>query len=401
MFLRGLGIKAGLKKVVATTIKSFVPAGKMYNAPGKLTTSAEWLSKKGTSAGKIVQVYKEEVRQEPDPWIFNYAVTGRFKKYSERLIPAAYVVELNNGMVYGRESNFIITPDHTLLADLSREFGQYGGKPMHRSSIINQQLQLPEYSFLKGRVAVLSTCGSNNFHHWNYDIIPRVHLLKQAGIFSTIDYFIISWSGAPFQKESLKLLGIPEERIINPVKSGSNFYKAEVLIVPSLPSPLGTVSPWVTSFLRNLYNPENKKKETYSRVYLSRKHVTTRKIINNEAFINLLNEYGIKEIFPEDYTVSELARLLAGVNFIISVHGSGLSNLSFISDKTTVVDILAPYHQDGYYWMICNIRNSKYIGFFGEGSHPDDKLDLVKKKIDVDIYLDLNKMQNLFFNELR
>jgi capsular polysaccharide biosynthesis protein len=401
MFLRGLGIKAGLKKAVTTTIKSLVPAGKIYNAPRTLATSAEWLAKKDISAGKIIQVYKEELRKEPDPYIFNYVVSGRFKKYSERKIPAAFVVELRNGMVYGRETNFIIAPDYTLLADLSREFGKYGGKPMHKSSIIKQELQLPECTFLKGRVAVLSTCGSNNFHHWNYDIIPRVHLLKQAGIFSTIDYFIISWSGTPFQKESLRLLGIPEERIINPLITGCFHYEAEWLIVPSLPSPLGTVSPWVVTFLRDLYNSEHKKKDAFSKIYLSRKKVTSRKIINNDAFNKLLNAYGIKEVFPEDYTVSELAELLAGAKFVISIHGSGLSNICFISEKTIIIDILAPYHQDGYYWMLSNIRNSKYIGFFGEGAHPKDDLDLVKNKIDDDFYLDLDKVTNLFSNELR
>lgn len=401
MFLRGLGIKAGVKKAITTIIKSVVPIGKVYNAPRRITTSAEWLSIKGISAGRIIPVYEEEYSQESDPYIFNHTVSGRFKKYSERKVPAAYVVELCNGMVYGRETNFIIAPDHTLMADLSREFGMYGGKPMHKSSIIKHTLRLPEYTSVEGRVAVISTCGSNNFHHWNYDIIPRVHLLKKAGIFSTIDYFIISCSGTPFQKESLRLLGIPEERIINPLKTGSFFYKAELLVIPSLPSPLGTVSPWVVSFLRNLYNPEIKKKETFSKIYLSRKKVTTRKIINNDEFNHLLNEYGVKEIFPEDYTVAELAELLVGAKFVISVHGSGLSNLCFVSEKTTIVDILAPYHQDGYYWMMANIRNSKYIGFFGEGAHPKDDLDLVKNKIDDDIYLDLNKMKNLLSNELR
>jgi capsular polysaccharide biosynthesis protein len=401
MFLKGLGLKASAEKAITTLIKYVVPVGKIYNAPRSLATAATWLSKKGNSSGRIVPVYNEEHRQEPDPHIFNHVVSGRFKKYSKRKVPAAYVVELVNGMVYGRDTNFIIASDHTLLTDLSREFGRYGGRPMHKSSIIKQKLRLPQYTFVKGRVAVLSTCGSANFHHWNYDIIPRVHLLKQSGLFSTIDHFIISWSGTPFQKESLKLLGIPEERIINPQSTSSFFYKAELLIVPSLPSPLGTVSPWVMSFLRDLYNPGNKKKEDLPKIYLSRKKVTTRKIVNNDEFNNLLNEYGIKEIFPEDYTVAELAQLLAGAKFIISIHGSGLSNLCFISEKTTVVDILAPYHQDGYYWMMSNIRNSKYIGFFGEGEHPNDDLDLVKSKIDNDIYLDLNKMKNLFSNELR
>jgi capsular polysaccharide biosynthesis protein len=399
MLLKGMGIKAGITRAFTKAVKTVFPAGSIYNAPATIITSAEWIMRKGRASDKMTEVYAEEWREECAPEICNYKVSERFKRDYRRKVPAAYVAEINGGMTFGKEANFIITPDHLLLADLSREFGQYGGKPMHDSSLITQKLKLPPSVSIKGRIAVLSTCGSNNFHHWNYDIIPRVHLLKQAGVFNTIDHFIISWSGIPFQKESLKILGIPEDRIINPVEMASGLLKADVLIVPSLPSPLGTVSPWVVDFLRRTYNPESKVQRTFPRIYLSRKKVTTRKILNNDAFSQLLKQHSIKEIFPEDYTVSELATILAGAEFIISVHGSGLSNLCFISDKTTVIDILAPYHQDGYYWMISNIRNSKYIGFFGEGEHPPDDLDLVRKKIDNDIYLNIDTMSKLLSRE--
>jgi capsular polysaccharide biosynthesis protein len=266
---------------------------------------------------------------------------------------------------------------------------------------VKGKLRLPIATAIKGKVAVLSTCGWGNFHHWNYDIIPRIKLLKEAGVFDCIDYFLINHSSQSFQSEAIRLMGIAPEKIINQNGNGPSLIQATILYVPSLPSALGTVSPWVVDFLRTLYNPKQERHSEYKHLYLSRKKVSTRKIVNNDPFMELLKTFSIVEVFPEDYSVSELARLLAGASFIISVHGSGLSNLSFISDNTTVVDILAPYHQDGYYWMISNIRNSKYIGFFGEGKHPADNIDLVAEKVDDDIVLDLVKMKELLTSKLR
>jgi hypothetical protein len=66
-----------------------------------------------------------------------------------------------------------------------------------------------------------------------------------------------------------------------------------------------------------------------------------------------------------------------------------------------VVDILMPYHQDAYYWQMTNIRGGRYIGFFGNGPHPPDDLDLVAHKIDEDIELDRVALEELLYKELK
>jgi hypothetical protein len=65
-----------------------------------------------------------------------------------------------------------------------------------------------------------------------------------------------------------------------------------------------------------------------------------------------------------------------------------------------VVDILAPWHQDSYYWMISNIRNARYIGFFSDGIHPADDLDLVQYKVDDDMNVNLTDLERLLSREL-
>jgi capsular polysaccharide biosynthesis protein len=133
--------------------------------------------------------------------------------------------------------------------------------------------------------------------------------------------------------------------------------------------------------------------KTFDRIYISRKNVVSRKIVNEEEVMQLFNKYAFQEIFPEDYNMQQMAYIMANASAVASVHGSGLSNLPFIKNGTKVLDILAPLHQDTYYWMICNQRKASYIGFFAEGNHPPDDLDLVKNSVDNDLLLDLKKLE--------
>jgi capsular polysaccharide biosynthesis protein len=398
---QGFGIKSGLQKWAVGILKKNFPPGMLYNAPRKAMPTAEWIGLPGND--QIANVYKirdAEFRQENPPRIFNHIVSNRFKKYFKREIPPAFVLEMRDGFVFGASSNFVISPDGILLSDLSREFGSYGGKRMVDSSILTKQLWVPKASRIKKRVAIITTCGYDNFHHWNYDCLPRIFLLRESSLIESIDYFVIAHTDLPFQRESLRLLGIPESKIINPAKGKAFSLKASILIVPSLPENLGTISPWVVSFLDKLYNPEHHVSRQFPRVYLSRKNASTRKIVNNKEFTEMLKLRGFVEVFPEEHSVMKMATIIAGSKYIISIHGSSLSNLCFISPGTMVIDILAPYHQDAYYWMITNIRESRYVGFFGDGMHPPDEYDLVRNKIDHDILIDIAKMKSLLDSEI-
>jgi capsular polysaccharide biosynthesis protein len=398
MFFKGKGYRNMLNRKFVRLVKTIFPFGYIYNSPRHFKDFQKWIPK-NQSQGGLIMLKNGEKRKELPPEIVNYSITKRFSKYFYRLIPPAYLLKLNKGIVLGNQTNLIISADGTLSADLSREFGAYGGKPAHEFSIFSDKLNMPELNLLVGKTAVVSTQGCRNFHHWLYDSLPRIYLVMEAGLFDEMDYFLISSNNQNFQKESLRLLKIPEGKIINPLEGKCNF-SAEELYVPSLPSPLGSVSPWVITFLRNLFNPNNEKIAGYERIFISRKNVKTRHIVNHDEFLICMSTFSIKVVYPEDFSVSSFARIIAGSKFIISIHGSGLSNICFMSPGTTVVDILAPYHQDAYYWQISNLCDSSYIGFFAEGSHPEDDVDLVKLKIDDDLIINISSLTEILNKKL-
>src|SRR5215204_1559829 len=109
MFLRGRGIKGKLKIFFTRLVKSLFPVGSIYNAPRETVTSQELLSVGKSDSAHMTFVLTESERHESPPVIFNYPVSSRFKRYYKRKVPAAYIIELPGGMVYGDETNFVIS----------------------------------------------------------------------------------------------------------------------------------------------------------------------------------------------------------------------------------------------------------------------------------------------------
>lgn len=397
MMLRGRGYKRRIIRAGVRLVKVLDFFSLFHNTPRKLSRISE-LPENG-NALTLFTVYGSEKRSEAPPIIWNHTVTRRFSRLFERNCPEAFVAQIQEGKVAGDSSNWIISRSGKLITELSREFGAYGGKNLDEGVLICDTLRFKKLRRIDASVAVISTCGFNNFHHWNYDSMPRLHLLKQVAALESIDFFVIHHSNLSFQRQSLLAFGIPDNRILK-LEAGECL-QARTLWVPSLPSPLGTVSPWVIRFLRGFYLSTGKTAIAPKRMYISRKNVVSRHIQNNGDFLALLRRYGFQEVFPEDYSVSEMAAMVADAECIVSVHGSGLANLCFIREGTVVIDILAPYHQDGYYWQITNLCKGKYIGFFAEGEHPNDDLDLVRAHIDNDLFLDINGFEQLINKELK
>jgi hypothetical protein len=388
-----LGIKSFSIKFIRNVLQLLHLHYFIRPLPIKTITVNDFLNE--TKNNNLFPIKESEQITETPPIIIGHHISNRFKKYYKRNTLPQFVLKIENGCVMGKDCNFILTEEGALVEEVSREFGQEGGKVPSQFSVLNKLSK--KYKKIKkhGKVAVLSTSGSANFHHWNYDVLPRFESLKKANLLEHIDYFLINYNELPFQKEALQLLGIKEEKIINTKNEPYLLWQFDVLYVPSLTQSLSTISPSVIAFIRNTFlKPEMALQgiTTYSKIFLSRKNVLTRKIINEQEVMEVFQKNNFVEVYPENYNMQQMAFIMSKATVIASVHGSGLSNLPFINEGTKVLDILAPRHQDPYYWMICNQRKATYVGLFAEGEHPLDTEDLVINKIDNDLLINLDKL---------
>ncbi len=384
-------IKKAIKKAIIKAINSFNISSEKWGTPKGFINALDWCEKNGANY-KLVYAKKEVTQAEPIR--LDEKVHKLYRDEYVRTQSESFVASFNHGRVWGR-NGAVITPDDLLLYDVSREFGAYGGVYGKEHSVF-KQIKLTKPKYIDGTVAVLASPGANNFHHWLYDNMPRLHLIQRAGFLNEIDYFILDYTDLPFQRETLRKAGIPESKILNCHNNWEFHIKAKRLVVPSLPSRLGVISDWTVDYLRDLIIPQIDSKQLKKRIYISRKKAPSRKIVNEEDLFSYLGKKGFKEYFAEDYSITETAELFNEAEFIIGVHGSGLSNLVFAGKGVKVIDIIAPKHLDPYYWVLTGFQQGVYAYFSGEGCFDEDAEDLVKDKIDHDIRINLALFEQLF-----
>ena len=265
----------------------------------------------------------------------------------------------------------IITPDNQLLADISREYpsqlpGCQGYNPENHQ--VFQREKLPPVKVVKGSVAVLSGLSGHIYFHWMVDVLPRIDLLRRSGIkLEEIDWFLVNSYRLPFQRETLNLLGIPTEKLLE--SDRDCHIQAERLIVPSFAGHLGWLRPRGIEFLRETFLPlavENKANSP-ERIYISRAKARHRQVINETEVMEVLRPLGFVGVSLESLSFGEQVHLFARAKAIVSAHGSGLTNIVFCSRDVKVIEFMSPHYERYYYRVISQYLGLEHYSLTGVG----------------------------------
>ncbi len=265
----------------------------------------------------------------------------------------------------------VMTPDQSLLSDLSRSYPwklpPCPQRPQSQSGRISERTTLPPIQYLKGSVVLLSTLSSHIYYHWMIDLLPRLHLLKLAGVdFNQIDRFVVNSLRHSFQRETLQKLGIPLEKVIE--SDRTPHIQAEQLIVPSFPGHLDWIPPHTIEFLRRIFGAEHSRAQPKShlKIYISRAKARYRRVLNEAEIIAVLKPLGFKVVTLESLTVQEQAELFAQAEVIISPHGSGLTNLVFCQSGAQIIELFSPHYLRTDYWMVSQTLKLQHFYIVGK-----------------------------------
>ncbi|EAW33937.1 tetratricopeptide repeat protein [Lyngbya sp. PCC 8106] len=309
---------------------------------------------------------------------------GIYKNSPEKQVPIhnfeTFVAMIPNGRVWiVPQENYwmvckaiaILTPDNQLLADVSREYpgelpGCQGYNPQNHQ--VFQQQNLPPIKLVKGSVAVLSGLSGHIYFHWMVDVLPRIELLRKSEIkLEEIDWFLVNSYQLPFQRETLNILGIPTEKILE--SDRDCHLQAEQLIVPSFAGYLGWLHPWAIEFLRDTFLPltVQKKAENPERIYISRAKARHRQVMNETEVMEVLKPLGFVEVFLESMSFSEQVQLFSQAKVIVAAHGSGLTNIVFCSKEVKVIEFISPHYERYYYRVISQYLGLEHYSLTGVG----------------------------------
>ena len=261
--------------------------------------------------------------------------SGSDEKYLQSArIPPAHVVEIKNGRAWGDGANSaVLTASGRLVKDVSTR----NSKLVARASVQHPVTEI------NGVAAFMSHnhAHGNNFFHWLFNDLARLHLLELAGIeLQSIDKFVFAHLRKGFYQEYLDVLGVPASKVIQ--SCVDPHIKADRLLVPSPTGTVGT-SLWACEYLRKKFtDPVGAAAESVSgfeKIYISRNNAPYRKVANEEELLPVLEKEGFKSVKLESMSVGEKARVLSSVKVLVAPHGAALTNLFFCSPGAKVVEI--------------------------------------------------------------
>jgi hypothetical protein len=395
------------KKLLIAFIDSKVDDNRHYRPTGEYSCKS-YFQTINDPEFKYVEVYQNQLSkvEVPDvmvkqlsPYYLNDEFDLKDKKCL-KIRSTYFVATIPYGRLYTNNEDTIayITSDNILLSDISLQWRFYQPKPISPTNGIFEKLLIPFPIKIKGTVCSLLAGAptKNNYSHWFLDAFSRIHLLKKAGVFDEIDYFVVGCCNNDFQKESLKLIGIPEEKI---VQAGPDFHiHAEKLIVTSHPRGKNShITPdWVVDFYKDQFTSALTITDKYPPlVYINRKDASHRKIENEEELEKMLEKLGFKSYSASTLSFTEKIKLFNSAEIVLSITGAGLQNLAFCRKGTKVIEL---FPGNLVHTIFCDLAQKAGLEYYPiiyqSGKTPKTHLECVKENIIVDV----NSLEKLLTN---
>jgi capsular polysaccharide biosynthesis protein len=189
----------------------------------------------------------------------------------------------------------------------------------HRRREFDPPPQLPPPRRIDGRHASLISVWCHNYHHWLFEALPRLAVLRASGI--EFDRVIVPERLAPFQRATLALVGIDERSLLP--------YSGEHLVVDELvwaspPAPFERPTQFVIDWLReSVAGPEPVVVEPTRRLYLKR--TGGRRISNEAKLMKELTPLGFEAVMPETLPFADQVALFRSSAVVVGAHGAGFS----------------------------------------------------------------------------
>ena len=267
-----------------------------------------------------------------------------------------YVAEINDARIFSN-SSLILTSDGTALSDTAGDpnFGHIVSFA-YESIVLAQQpdkvlLNLSELNTREIEAGIfLSGLASREFGHWLPDFLPKLQFLQQHPDFA--DLPIIVDAGMPHSHfdhlrrltgNPLILLQAKESLLCRRllVASSPAFFPVETFPNDIPMHKMPGLSPKAMRFLRSAESYEIRKSR-HRRIFLARKNMKWRRLLNEEEIAADLLTLGFEIIFIEEMSMGEQIDLFQQAQWIVAPNGSALLNLVFAYTGVKLIVLTQP-----------------------------------------------------------
>jgi hypothetical protein len=266
-------------------------------------------------------------------------------------IPGGQVMDIQ-GYTFGQEDYFL--PDCSY----------------HRDRLEYSHLPKTKYPVTQvaGRGLSLMSNASDNYCHFLFDCLPRLHLFQKAfqkaGIeLNDMDFIHLPKPISDNAWSLIRQLGIDESKCIWAERQVG--IQADVLYAATHPGLYLNYPRWVVDFWRT--SVRCKIGEPQRRIYLPRPK-GRRKVANEEELFPILERYGFEILAMED--IVDQPQLFHDAAAIVTSHGAALANLMFCQPGTKVLELISLEHRLPYFYALSQLAGLEHGCIFGPTIEP-------------------------------
>ena len=224
-----------------------------------------------------------------------------------------------------------ITEEKFIFLDFSQTLAPWRYEPYFEPAF-DKKLDSDSGKFLEN-VFVLG--GTSNYYHLLMDYLPRLIFLKLLPRLQDIPVVFdktLSESNQNIISIALNQIGLAGTQILMPVPRNEVF-RMHNSFVPSLIWPQTAVSIW------EQYLKPTVQRQGPDRIFVIRKNVRRRELINQEEVAHNLQSLGFVSVDPANLTFKEQVQIFSNARIVIGVHGAGLTNLLFSPPGGHLIDL--------------------------------------------------------------
>lgn len=235
--------------------------------------------------------------------------------------------------------------------------------------------------FFKQQFLIVHDEWSFNYFHWLTDTLTRIFLVKDSLSTSVLilpDTFCLSYHTFVLKKFGINFIQNTNDKKI--------LFVSKVLL-PKHTAPAGNFNPTIlrnaVEFLTNDNN--NNKLFMGERIYISRQNSSIRYILNEIDVINCLKTKGFAILNIEDFNFEDQMSILSKAKYLISIHGAGLTNLMFMPEGGSVLELRKKGGSEIYncYFNLAAVFNHRFYYQPCE-SDSDDSVQVANIFVDID-----------------
>jgi hypothetical protein len=223
----------------------------------------------------------------------------------------------------------------------------------------------------------------NNVYHWFVDCLPRLyiitHMIKEPVT------LLLNDGTNEYQKAIIDFILKDYPHI--KVKYLKKYFKINInhFYLPSfvassysgyLPSE---VNNWLREKIWNNFKVDDA--DTSLRIYISRSNARSRRILNEEKLLLLLQKFGFITIRPEELNFQQQIKLFYKADVILSSHGAGLTNILF-AKKCTVLELHPANIIKPLYMLMSKGLNFDYTPIIGSNGDQNEDFSVPLQEVE-------------------